>query len=125
MTIDISARTNSSLNFAVNGGTLVSFKRDTQSKGRWIVEVLPKSGSAVVTLTILSGTEVYEFPLTVVPPVKTALTFDERGWGRFLKEVGTVNAPLNDLNNDGVRDYKDEFIFVASCFLNKTVTSKP
>ncbi|MBW4054899.1 MAG: hypothetical protein HIU83_05785 [Proteobacteria bacterium] len=125
LTVDIPARSNSSPNFAVKGGTLVSFKRDTQGKDRWIVDVLPKSGVTVVTLTILSGADVHEFPLTVVPPVKTALTFDERGWDRFLKEVGTAKAPLHDLNNDGVRDYMDEFIFVAHSLLNKTVTSKP
>jgi hypothetical protein len=125
LTIDIPSRTNSSLNFAVNGGTLGSFNQDTQGKGRWIVEVLPKSGVTVVTLTILCGAEVYEYPLTIVPPVKTALTFDERGWDRFLKEVGTAKDPLHDFNNDGIRDYMDEFIFVAHCLLNKTVTSKP
>lgn len=125
LTVDIPASKKSSLNFAVNGGTLVSFKLDTQGKGSWIVEVLPKSGSAVVTLTILSGTEVYEYPLTVVPPVKTTLTFDQPGWDRFLKEVGTAKAPLHDLNNDGVRDYIDEYIFVAHCLSNKAVYSKP
>jgi hypothetical protein len=124
LTVDIPVSKKSSLNFAVNGGTLVSFKRDIHGKDRWIVEVLPKSGVTVVTLTILSGNEGYEYPLTVVPPVKTALIFDEHGWNRFLKEVGTAKAPLNDLNKDGVRDYKDEYIFVANCLSNKAVPSK-
>lgn len=76
-------------------------------------------------LTILSGNEGYVYPRTIVPPVKTPLTFDERGWNRFLKEVGTAKVPLNDLNKDGVRDYKDEFIFVANCLSGKVVCLKP
>ena len=124
LTVDIPASKNSSLNFAVNGGVLVAFKQDKRDKNRWMVEVLPDAGTLVVTLTILSGNEGYEYPLTVVPPVKTTLTFDERGWNRFLKEVGTAKAPLNDLNKDGVRDYKDEFIFVANCLSSKVVSYK-
>ena len=48
LTVDIPARINSSPNFAVNGGSLVSFKQDKQRKGRWIVEVLPEAGSVKV-----------------------------------------------------------------------------
>lgn len=125
LTIDIPARINSSPNFAVNGGKLVSFKKDQQIKGRWIVEVSPESGTVKATLSIIAGAEEFEFPLTVAPPVKTALTPDEAGWNRFLKEAGTSSAPLHDLNNDGVRDYQDEFIFVARYLSNKTAPSKP
>lgn len=125
LTVDIPARINSSPNFAVNGGTLVSFKQDKQSRGRWIVEVLPDSGSIKVTVTIIARAEEFDFPLTVTPPVKTALTLDKSGWDRFLNEVGTAPAPKHDFNNDGVRDYMDEFIFVANSLLNKVAPSRP
>lgn len=125
LTIDLPAGINSSPNFAVNGGKLVSFKQDKQIKRRWIVEVLPDGGSLKVTVTIIAGTEDFEYPLTVVPPVKTALTLDEKGWSRFLKEVGTTKAPLHDLNSDGMRNYVDEFIFVANYLASKATSVIP
>lgn len=120
LTIDIPVRIISSPNFAVNGGKMVSFKEDKRIKGRWTVEVLPDAGAIRATLTIIAGAEETEYPLTIAPPAKTALTLDEIGWNRFLKEVGTTAAPLHDLNNDGVRDYMDEFIFVANYLAGKT-----
>jgi hypothetical protein len=125
LTVDIPARINSSPNFAVNGGTLISFKQDNKDKGRWIVEVVPETGSLTVPVTVIAGSEEFEYPLTLAPPVKTTLTLDEKGWNRFLKEVGTAKAPLHDLNNDGVRDYLDEYIFVANYLANKGVSAKP
>jgi hypothetical protein len=125
LTVDIPTRISSSPNFAANGGTLLSYKQDKQSKGRWTVEVLPETGATRVSVTIIVGAEEFEYPLTVAPPAKTALALDESGWDRFLNEVGTTAAPLHDLNNDGVRDYVDEYIFVANYLARKTIPGKP
>lgn len=125
LTVDIPSRITSSPNFAANGGKLVSFRQDKQSKGRWTIEVLPDAGAVRVTVTIIVGAEEFEYPLTVAPPAKTALTLDEPGWDRFLKEVGTSSAPQHDLNNDGLRDYVDEFIFVANHIARKLAPAKP
>lgn len=125
LTVDIPSRITSSPNFAANGGKLVSFRQDKQSKGRWTIEVLPDAGAVRVTVTIIVGAEEFEYPLTVAPPAKTALTLDEPGWNRFLKEVGTSSAPQHDLNNDGLRDYVDEYIFVANHIARKSVPAKP
>jgi hypothetical protein len=125
LTVDIPARIISSPNFAVNGGSLISFKQDKLRKGRWLVDVLPATGSVKVTVTIIVGTEEFEYPLTVAPPVKTALTLDEKGWNAFLKETGTTTSPLHDFNSDGVRNYIDEYIFVANLLANKSTAVKP
>ena len=125
LTVDIPSRITSSPNFAANGGKLVSFKQDKQNKGRWTIEVLPDTGAVRVTVTIIAGAEEFEYPLTVAPPAKTTLTLDEPGWNIFLKEVGTISAPQHDLNNDGLRDYVDEFIFVANHIARKTAPAKP
>jgi len=123
--IDIPSRVKSSPNFAVNGGTIISFKQDKQLKGRWMVELLPESGSLNTIVTIIAGAEEFEYPLTVAPPVKTVLTLDEKGWDRFIGEIGTVTAPLHDFNNDGIRDYIDEYIFAANIIAKKTTPVKP
>jgi hypothetical protein len=125
LTIDIPDRIGTSPNFAVHDGTLLSFKRDKMAKNRWVVEILPETGSLFVTMTIIAGTEEFEYPLTVAPPVKTSLTLDEQGWDTFLKEIATASAPLHDFNNDAVRDYQDEFIFVANYLVSTTVSAKP
>ncbi len=125
LTVDIPARISSSPNFAVNGGTLVTFKQDKQVKGRWTVEVLPEADAVKVTVTLITGSDEFEYPLTVVAPAKTDLTLDARGWDRFITEVGTEAAPLHDLNSDGVRDYIDEFIFVANYLILKAAPVKP
>lgn len=124
LTIDMPTRISSSPNFAVNGGTLISFIQDKQNKVRWIVDVLPEVGTIRTSITIIAGVEEFEFPLTITPPIKTALTLDERGWDKFIKELGTSTALLHDFNNDGVRDYVDEFIFVANYLAIKS-TVKP
>jgi hypothetical protein len=124
LTVDISSKTGSSPNFAVNGGKLLSFKQDMLSAGHWKSEVLPETGTVRTTITIIAGAEDFEFPLTVAPPVKTMLTLDEPGWNRFLKEVGTAQTPLHDLNNDGVRNYVDEFIFIANYLAKKATPLK-
>jgi hypothetical protein len=124
LTVDIPARISTSPNFAVNGGALVSFKQDNKVNGRWTVVVLPEAGAVRVTATIIAGAEEFESPLTVAPPAKTTLTLDKSGWKRFLKETGTPSAPLHDLNNDGVRDYIDEYIFVANLLARKTSPAK-
>jgi len=124
LTVDVPSKTKSSPNFAVNGGKLISFKRDVQNAGRWIIEVLPELAATGTTITIIAGDEDFELPLTVTPPINTKLTLDESGWNKFLKEVGTAKAPLHDFNNDGMRDYVDEFIFIANCLAKKTAPPK-
>ena len=120
LTVDLPSRTTLSPNFAVNGGKLGSFKQDNFVKDRWIFEVAPETGTSRTTVTIIVGADLFEYQVTVAPVLKTDLSFDERGWDTFLKETGTTTAPRHDLNGDGVRDYKDEFIFVANYLVRKS-----
>ena len=119
LTIGLPPAVTPSLKFAVNGGKLLSCKQDQQNQERWVLEVLPGANSAKVAVTALGAGVDFEYPLTVAPRVKTELALDESGWKTFLKEAGTLKAPLHDLNNDGVRDYRDEFIFVANYLAQK------
>ena len=124
LTVDLSAKNGTSLSFAVNGGTLLSYKKDASVEGRWICEVLPDAGALKVTAVVMAGTGIFEYPLTVVPPTKITLPLDNLGWSRFINEVGTATAPPHDLNMDGKRDYMDEFIFVAQYLLQKPASAK-
>jgi hypothetical protein len=127
VTVDIPARITVAPTFTVSGGTVVSSRQEKQVKGRWIVEVVPEADTVRTAVTISAGAEEFEYPLTVAPPVKAAFSFDENGWSRFVREVGTAEAPQHDFNKDGVRDYIDEYIFVANYLARKKapVAQKP
>ena len=114
LTVDLPARITDAPNFAMNGAKLLSHKQEPTMKGRWILSALPEKSTSTATLTILAGSEGFEYPLTVAPPHNSALKLDEAGWNQFLKNSGTVEVPLYDLNQDGVRDFRDEYIFVTN-----------
>jgi hypothetical protein len=119
VTVDMPVRITVSPTFSVNGGTVVSSRQEKQVKGRWVLEVLPEADAVRTAVIITAGAEEFEYPLTVAPPVKTVLTFDENGWNRFVREVGSAEVPRHDFNEDGVRDYIDEYIFVANYLARK------
>jgi hypothetical protein len=125
LTVDLPSRITAAPNFAINGAKLLSHKQEPTVKGRWIVTALPEAATSATTLTIIAGSEAFEYPLTLAPPHRTTLKLDEAGWNTFLTTSGTAEAPLYDLNQDGVRDYLDEFIFVTNYLVQKTVRPVP
>jgi hypothetical protein len=104
----LSSPNGKSPNFALNGASLVSLKRDSES-GDWIIEVLPHINVLKASLTIMDGNNEIEFPLTVAPPVN-GLAVSTADFITFLKNT---DLKVTDLNGDGTRDYKDEFIYTA------------
>lgn len=124
ISFEISSKTATSPNIAVDGGKLIYFKQDKDNKGRWLADILPEAGALRVIVTVIAGVDEFDFPLTAAPPVKTTLTLDEKGWKRFTREIGTEKAPMHDLNGDGVRDYIDDFIFIANCLSINSKTAK-
>lgn len=58
------------------------------------------------------------FPLTLVPKASPEVGkkkgLDEAAFNAFLSERGTSERPKFDLNNDGKRDYIDDYIYTAN-----------
>ncbi len=125
LTIDLPERLTTSPNFSVSSGTLVSLRQDKLKKGRWIAVVLPEAGTPSVSVTVVAGAEDFEFPLTVAPVITTKLPLNEQGWETFQREVGTPQSPLHDFNGDGIRNYLDEFIFVANSLVQLKKPAPP
>jgi hypothetical protein len=101
---------------AVMGARLVSMKKDPDNTNTWIVELMPKKGGYRASLTVSQGEMVMVYPLTIAPNVdliKSGTTTEEN-FNRYLKERGTAKSPQFDLNNDGKRDYLDDYIFTAN-----------
>jgi hypothetical protein len=66
-----------------------------------------------------------DIPLVVVPPLKgqwVGKKLTEAEVNRFLAERGTDKAPLGDLNNDGRRDYRDDYIMIGNYLLAASPT---
>ena len=103
--VALAAADDKSPNFALNGANLVSLKRG-DIPGSWLIEALPHANTLKAGLTILNGSDVVEFPITVAPPIK-GLVVSEAGFAAFLKKPA-------DLNKDGKLDYIDEFIYTAN-----------
>ncbi len=103
---------------ALMGAKLVGSKRDAEATNSWIVTILPEKGSDRVTLSVPQKDLLMIYPLTVAPKVDIDLdrsgTVTEADFALFLRERGTAKAPAFDLNRDGVRDYRDDFIFTAN-----------
>jgi len=106
-------------NFALNGARLVSLSKDGAT---WIIEAQPQMGILQASLTILAGSEIIEFPLTLAPPV-AGLSTDEAEFAAFLKDSGAV-PPKRDLNGDRRHNYLDDFIYTANYLSLKGATGK-
>lgn len=108
---------NAAPNFAFAGARLVSIKRGGGNS--WVVEVRPDKGVNQATLTALVDNVATKYPITVAQPLETAggsagLKATEKDFAVFLRQRGTANAPMYDLNRDGKRDYIDDYIFTAN-----------
>jgi hypothetical protein len=104
-------------NFLLNGVNLVSVKN--VEKTSWMVELLPDAKSTEATISIPRNNQWYVIPLTVAPTLDVTIypaagKLTEADFKRFLKDRGTAKAPRFDLNNDGRRDYIDDYIFTAN-----------
>ena len=116
ITVSLPSPDGHSPNFVLDGVRLISLTKGDQP-GSWTIEVLPQANALKASLTILNGSEVIEFPLTVAPPLK-AVAFSEADFAAFLKNSGKTA----DLNNDGVRDYIDDYIYTANYLAHNKVT---
>jgi hypothetical protein len=113
--VEIPVASAKSPNFALNGAKLVSLAKDVSSA--WIIETLPNAGVMRASLTILTDSDIIEYPLTLAPPVGS-FSPTEVEFALFLKDSGAA-TPKRDLNGDGKHDYLDDFIYTANFLVRK------
>jgi hypothetical protein len=106
--------------FSLNGAKLVSLNRDASST--WIIEALPQAGIMRATMTIMTDSDIIEYPLTLAPPIKD-ISPAEANFTVFLKDSGAT-PPKRDLNGDGRHDYLDDFIYTANYLMRKSASGK-
>ncbi len=116
ISVDLPSTGRTAPNFSLTGAKMISLKRDDKS-GSWILEVLPETGVIKTTVTILSGSSIIDYPLTVVPPVAD-FSPAEADFAAFLKDSGAKPAK-HDLNGDGKHDFRDDFIYTGHYLIRK------
>ena len=108
-------------NFAINGAKMASIGKDNDT-GRWIIELTPHKSVFRATLTVMTGNNVIDFPLTVILPVGS-MKFTDKDFSEFIKDSGAAK-PKFDLNGDGRHDYIDNYIYTGHYLLNNEAGKK-
>ena len=117
ITLMLSTQESSAPNFAINGAQLLSQRQN--QKGEWLIEALLETGTWKADLIVLNNSTTLEFPLVVAPPLPAETDLTEKGFIAFLGGREPAAEPLRDLNDDGRRDYLDEYIFTANYLVRK------
>lgn len=103
---------------ALTGGHVVAAMKDAEATNTWIIAVLPEKGTDELTMALLQRGVLMVFPVAVAPPMNIDLNksgdVTEEDFRMFLKDRGTPRAPAYDLNGDGVRDFRDDYLFTAN-----------
>jgi membrane-bound lytic murein transglycosylase B len=95
------------------GARLLSLEPAPDDPQTWVVQLRPERGVSQACLTVPLQTYAIVFPLTVAPRLKIDL--DKSGdvtpadFALFLKKRSAF-----DLNGDGKRDYRDDYLFTAN-----------
>lgn len=95
------------------GARLLSLDPAPDDSQSWVVQLRPKRGVSQASLTVPLQTYAIVFPLTVAPRLKIDLDKSGRvtpaDFALFLKKRSAF-----DLNGDGKRDYRDDYLFTAN-----------
>ncbi|NVN92257.1 MAG: hypothetical protein HXX11_16870 [Desulfuromonadales bacterium] len=102
-------------NLALIGAKLLSYERTADDE--WLIEALPEVGALKASLIMKTGAASREIPISVAPPLPAETDLSEEGFNTFLGGSSSLK-PLQDLNEDGRRDYVDDYIFTAN-YLNR------
>jgi hypothetical protein len=112
LTLKLKPSGNESPKFIMQGANVQQLRGDADEY-IWIVEAVPRKGVTEASLTVIDGKRTLVFPLTVVPPVDTALSGGGKTTAADFARYLTKPAKY-DLNKDGKFDYVDDYIFTAN-----------
>ena len=94
---------------ALQGGRLVSLKRDRDRPTVWMFVVKPYRGEVAASLVVPGKGSLQEYPLTIAPPITDGqVRVSEKDFEAYLRGKGA------DLNGDGKRDYVDDYIYAVN-----------
>ena len=103
---------------ALSGGRVLAAMKDPEATNTWIIEAVPGKGTYEMAMALLQREVLMVFPVAVAPPVNIDLNksgdVTEEDFQIFLHDRGTPASPHFDLNGDGIRDFRDDYLFTAN-----------
>jgi len=118
----ITATEGRALSFALEGATLLSSRKI--KAGEWELKALPDKGAVTMALLVMNGGETSSYPLTVAPGLPPEIDLSSRGFADYLASSVDSGQAAMDLNNDGHRDYIDDYIYTANFLANQRTTGR-
>jgi len=97
---------------AVMGARLLSLTRDPDNSNTWVAELLPAQGSYQAAIAFPRGGATTVVPLTIAPVLDRGHGLPDALIAANLDEY--LARKTGDLNNDGMRNYIDDYIFVVN-----------
>ncbi len=107
-----------SSDIAVMGARLISLRKDPDNTNTWIAELVPEKGEYRASLAVSQGDVKMVYPLTIAPKLTMYGSYAGAMTGGdfygYFKKRGTSASTAFDVNNDGKRDYLDDYDITAN-----------
>jgi hypothetical protein len=92
LTVRTSDRHERSPQFFISGGSCTAL--EVADDGAWELEIVPDRGSMAATVTVLTGSEMIEFPLAVAPPLELFdATRAGSGEAEYVRAANALHLP--------------------------------
>lgn len=117
VTVEISSSGNKAPNVSMKDAQLIFLKHIDGEK--WEITAIPAVGTWSSSCVLLTDSGSREFPLTVAPRLAPGTDLSEKGFIAFLGGAKASGRLPLDLNDDGRRDYLDDYIFTANYLVGK------
>lgn len=112
LTVTMSGAAGSATNFACVEGRLISSKQTQE--GVWHLVVLPDAGSWKTAVIIKQGDFIKTVSLAVTPSLPTGTDLSVKAFTTYLQNSDSDPTQRVDLNNDGISDFQDDYIYTAN-----------
>jgi len=108
----------SPVNFSLEGAELLSMKKIRGDE--WQIKAMPGKGTTRMALVVMQGERKIRYPLTVAPPVPDGTDLSDHAFHQFFADDGG----RLDLNRDGLKDYQDDYLFLANYLAKQNATGR-
>jgi len=108
----------SPVNFSLEGAELLSMKKIRGDE--WQIRAMPGKGTLRMALVVMQGERKVRYPLTVAPPVPDGTDLSAHAFHQFFADDGG----RLDLNGDGLKDYQDDYLFLANYLAKQNATGR-
>jgi hypothetical protein len=111
-----SSREITAADVAVLGARVVSVKKDPDYSNTWTAELIPEKNAYDASFAVSDGTLKRIYPLTIAPMIR--LKTNKAGFMTEQDLTAYLSKQRQDVNNDGKKNYLDDYIYTANYLFN-------